>query len=254
MPERTIFRGVRLVDPAAGRDEHADVVVVDGVIESVDPAGKGSGTGEIVEGDGLVLAPGFVDLHCHLREPGWEDRETVETGSRAAAAGGFTAVAAMANTDPVADNAAVIQEVLTLAEKAGLCDVSPVGAITIGLAGEVLTEMGEMASLGVRMFSDDGHCVPRSRVLRMALEYARAFDVIIAEHCEDTSLSEGTHVHEGPTSEARRLGDTPPRPRRSSSRATSLWRASPEAACTCATSRPRGPLSWFAGPRARACG
>ncbi len=200
MPERTIFRGVRLVDPAAGRDEVADVVVADEAIEAVEPAGSGSGAGTVLDGDGLVLAPGFVDLHCHLREPGWEDRETVETGSRAAAAGGFTALAAMANTDPVADNAAVIQEVQTLAEKAGLCDVFPVGAITKGLAGEELTEIGEMAAMGVRMFSDDGHCVSRSRVLRMALEYARAFDVIMAEHCEDTSLSEGTHVHEGPTS------------------------------------------------------
>ncbi len=209
MPERTIFRGVRMVDPVAGRDDLADVVVAGEHIESVEAAGKGDGPGTTLDGDGLILAPGFVDLHCHLREPGWEDRETVETGSRSAAVGGFTAVAAMANTDPVADNAAVIQEVLTLGEKAGLCDVFPVGAITMGLVGEVLTEIGEMADLGVRIFSDDGRCVPRSRVLRMALEYARAFDVVIAEHCEDTSLSEGTHVHEGPTSELLGLAGHP---------------------------------------------
>src|SRR5205085_5614220 len=118
-------------------------------------------------GDGLVLAPGFVDLHAHLRQPGREDKETVETGARAAAMGGYTAIAAMANTDPVADNVAVIQEVRALAERAGLCEVHPVGAITVGLAGEAMSEIGEMAEAGVRLFSDDGHGVQSSRVLRM---------------------------------------------------------------------------------------
>ncbi len=147
--------------------------------------------------DGLVLAPGLVDLHAHLRQPGREDKETVETGSRAAAVGGYTAVAAMANTDPVADNAAVIEEVRSLAARAGLCDVFPVGAITKGLGGEEMAEIGEMVQAGVRVFSDDGRCVPSARVLRNALRYARAFDVVIAEHCEDPSLSEGAQMHEG---------------------------------------------------------
>ena len=157
--------------------------------------------------DGLVLAPGLVDLHAHLRQPGREDKETVESGCRAAAVGGFTAVSPMANTDPVADNAAVIHEVLELARAAGTCDVFPVGAITRGLGGEEMAELGEMVDAGVRMFSDDGRCVPNARVLRNALTYVRAFEgVVIAEHCEDASLAEGGQMHEGLTSSSLGLG------------------------------------------------
>jgi dihydroorotase len=151
----------------------------------------------VLECGGLVLAPGLVDMHAHLREPGREDKETVETGCRAAAVGGFTAVAPMANTDPVADNAAVIQEVRALADEAGLCDVFPAGAITKDLGGEEMAALGEMAEIGVRVFSDDGRCVPTSRALRNALQYAKAFDVVIAEHCEDATLAEGAQMHEG---------------------------------------------------------
>ena len=193
---KVLFEGARVVDPASGRDEVGDVLVEDGLITGVGEATPAPGTLGL-ECDGLVLAPGLVDLHTHLREPGREDAETVETGSRAAALGGFTAVAAMANTDPVADNLAVIQEVLLLADKAGLCDVFPVGSITRGLEGETLSEMGEMAAAGVRMLSDDGKGIQRARLMRMALEYAKAFDVIIAEHCEDHSLAEGGQMHEG---------------------------------------------------------
>lgn len=210
MPSRTLFRGARLVDPVSGRDEQADVLAADDAIDAVEPAGGASANGAtVIECDGLVLAPGFVDLHTHLREPGYEDRETVETGTRAAAAGGYTAVAPMANTDPVADNAAVIQEVLALSDKFGLCEVFPVGAITRGLDGEALADIGEMAGLGVRMFSDDGKCVPNARTLRMALEYAKAFDVVIAEHCEDASLSEEWQMHEGTTSSLLGLAGAP---------------------------------------------
>ncbi|HEX9122460.1 MAG TPA: dihydroorotase [Actinomycetota bacterium] len=197
MRDRTLFRGARVVDPASGRDGVADVLVEDGRIAAVgEDAGAGTAA-DVLECHGLVAAPGLVDVHTHLREPGREDKETVETGSRAAAAGGFTAVTAMANTDPVADNAAVIEEVRSLAAKAGLCDVFPVGAITKGLAGEEMAALGEMAEIGVRLFSDDGHCVPTSRVLRNALQYAKAFDIVIAEHCEDVALSDGTQMHEG---------------------------------------------------------
>ena len=194
MPERTLFRGARVIDPAAGRDEVSDVLVADGVLAPAERASNAT----VVDCDGLVLAPGLVDLHTHVREPGREDKETVETGSRAAALGGFTAISPMANTDPVADHASVIHEVRELGARAGLVDVLPVGAITRGLEGETLAEIGEMVEAGVRMFSDDGRCVPTARVLRNALTYARAFDgVVIAEHCEDASLADGGHMHEG---------------------------------------------------------
>lgn len=192
---RIVVKGARVVDPAGGRDEVADLLIEDGRIAA--PEGCTSGA-TVVDANGLVVTPGLVDLHSHLREPGREDKETIETGCRAAAVGGYTAVSAMANTDPVADNAAVVYEVRDLAERAGMCDVFPVGAITRGLAGEEMAELGEMVQAGVRMFSDDGRCVPSTRVLRNALTYARAFDgAVIAEHCEDASLAEGGQMHEG---------------------------------------------------------
>jgi dihydroorotase len=188
------------VDPAAGRDEPADVLVAGGRIAAVGREAADA-RATVLDCDGLVVAPGLVDLHVHLREPGREDKETVETGCRAAALGGYTAVAAMANTDPVADNAAVVREVVALAERAGSCDVFPVGAITRGLEGAEMAELGEMVDAGVRMFSDDGRCVPTARMLRNAMEYVKAFDdVVVAEHCEDASLAEGAQMHEGLTS------------------------------------------------------
>jgi dihydroorotase len=204
---RILIRGARVVDPATGRDEVGDVLVEDGRIASPDGATAGAA---VLEAEGLVLAPGLVDLHTHLREPGREDRETVDTGCRAAALGGFTAVSPMANTEPVADNAAVIHEVRDLGARAGLCDVFPVGAITRGLLGESMAEIGEMVRAGVRVFSDDGQTVPDARVLRNALTYARAFDgVVIAEHCEDPSLTEGGQMHEGAHSYALGLAGRP---------------------------------------------
>ncbi len=205
MPEAVLFTGARVIDPATGRDEIADVLVDDGVISSA-----GSGNATVLDCDGLVLAPGLVDLHTHLRQPGREDAETVETGCRAAALGGFTAVSPMANTDPVADHAAVIHEVLELARAAGICDVFPVGAITRGLEGEAMAELGELFEAGVRLFSDDGHCVPNARVLRNALAYLRAFEgAVIAEHCEDASLAEGGQMHEGFVSSSLGLAGQP---------------------------------------------
>lgn len=192
---RLLFRGARVVDPAAGRDETADVLVEDSLVAevgSVDAAGA-----EVVDCDGLVLVPGLVDLHTHLREPGREDAETIETGSRAAALGGYTAVCAMPNTDPVTDQLAVVLEVQARGEKAGLCDVLPAAAITRGLEGESLVEMSELAAAGVRLFTDDHRSIQSARVMRMALEYAKAFDVVVCQHAQDDTLAEEAQMHEG---------------------------------------------------------
>ena len=196
MPERMIFRGARVIDPATGTDGVLDVWIEDGRIAGVGDAP--TETGDVFDCDGWILAPGLVDMHTHLREPGFEHKETIESGTRAAALGGYTAVAPMANTEPVADHAGVIHEVRDLASAVGLCDVFPVGAITKALEGESLAEIGEMVQAGVRMFSDDGRCVPTARLLRNALVYGKAFDdVVFAEHCEDASLAEGGQMHEG---------------------------------------------------------
>lgn len=193
---RTLLRGGRVVDPAGGLDGAADVLVEDSLIEEVGPRLAAPGA-EVVDCDGLVVAPGLVDLHTHLREPGREDAETVETGTRAAALGGFTAVCAMPNTEPVADHLAVVLEVMARAEKAGLCRVLPAAAITVGLEGEALVEMGELAEAGVRVFTDDGRSVRSARVLRLALEYARPLEAVILEHAEDEDLAAGAQMHEG---------------------------------------------------------
>jgi dihydroorotase len=207
MSERVVFVGARVVDPVAGVDGVQDVAVVDGEIVSPDAADGA----DRIDAAGLVIAPGLVDLHTHLREPGDEHKETVATGTRAAAAGGFTAVAAMANTKPATDHAAIVHEIRDRAEATGCCDVFPVGAITQGLAGEVLAEMGELVDAGVRLFSDDGTCVPSARVLRNALVYARAFpvEVVVADHAEDASLVEGGAMHEGAVSSLLGLAGRP---------------------------------------------
>ena len=206
MSERVVFERVRVLDPAAGLDEVRDVAIADGVVAAEAPSDA-----ERIDADGLILAPGLVDLHTHLREPGDEHKETVATGTRAAAAGGYTAVAAMANTDPPADNAAIVQAVRDLAAAAGSCDVFPVGAIIHGLEGETLAEMGEMVEAGVRIFSDDGRSVPTARLLRNALTYAKAFpvEVVLAEHAEDASLVEGGQMHEGARSASLGLAGRP---------------------------------------------
>jgi dihydroorotase len=206
MSESLLLRGGRVLDPAAGLDEVRDVAVVDGRVAAEAPTGA-----EVVDCAGLLVAPGLVDLHTHLREPGFEHKETIVTGTRAAAVGGYTAVSAMANTDPAIDHAGVVAEIREKAAAAGLADVFPVGAITKGLAGESLAELGEMVEAGVRVFSDDGTCVPTPRMLRNALTYARAFpeEIVIADHCEDASLVEGGQMHEGVHSSALGLAGRP---------------------------------------------
>ncbi|HEX8100782.1 MAG TPA: dihydroorotase [Actinomycetota bacterium] len=208
MPTRVLFRGVRLVDPSARQDRVTSVLVEDEQIAGVG-SDVSAGRAEVIDADGLVMAPGLVDLHTHLRQPGFEHKETVESGSRAAAAGGYTALCAMPNTDPVADNAAVISEVVNLADKAGLCDVFPAGAITKGLAGEELTDMAEMAEAGVRLVTDDHNCVQSSRVMRLALEYTRPLNLVIAQHSQDGGLSEGWQMHEGLSSSLLGLAGAP---------------------------------------------
>ncbi|MGH8907686.1 MAG: dihydroorotase [Egibacteraceae bacterium] len=197
--------GCRVIDPASGFDGYANVVVQG---ERVAEVGRGS-SGPRIDADGLVVAPGFVDLHCHLREPGREDAETIASGTAAAAAGGFTAVCAMANTDPVCDHAGVVEQVRRLAAAAGHADVYPVGAITRGLAGHELAELGAMAAIGVRCFSDDGKPVRSARVMRRALMYARTWDAIICNHAEEASLTEHAQMNEGALSSALGLAGWP---------------------------------------------
>jgi dihydroorotase len=161
---------------------------------------------EVIDASGLVALPGFVDLHTHLREPGREDAETIETGSAAAALGGYTAVFAMANTDPVADNAVIVEHVWRRGREVGLVDVHPVGAVTVGLAGTQLAELGTMArsAARVRIFSDDGLCVADPLIMRRALEYSTALDAVIAQHAEEPRLTAGAQAHDGEL--AARLG------------------------------------------------
>ncbi|HEY3632442.1 MAG TPA: dihydroorotase [Jatrophihabitantaceae bacterium] len=178
-------------------EDAVDVLIDDGVITSI---GAGlSGSDEVVDGAGAVLLPGLVDLHTHLREPGREDAETVETGSAAAALGGYTAVFAMPNTDPAADTAGVVEQVWRLGRDAGLVDVAPIGAVTVGRAGTQLAELGAMADSAarVRVFSDDGSCVADPALMRRALEYVRAFDGVIAQHAEEPRLTAGAQLNEG---------------------------------------------------------
>jgi dihydroorotase len=172
--------------------------VVDGVIAQIGTV-DAPRDATTIDADGLVALPGLVDLHTHLREPGREDAETVLTGTRAAAAGGFTAVHAMANTDPVADTAGVVEQVWRLGQEAGYCDVAPVGAVTVGIAGKQLAELGAMADSAahVRVFSDDGHCVADAALMRRALEYVKAFDGVIAQHAQEPSLTVGAQMNEG---------------------------------------------------------
>ncbi|WP_418906684.1 dihydroorotase [Glutamicibacter endophyticus] len=182
-------------------EQRADVLIRDGVIAQIGTE-LSAEDATVIEAAGQILLPGLVDTHTHLREPGREDAETVLTGSQAAAKGGYTAVHAMANSTPVADTAGVVEQVYELGRKAGWVDVRPVGAVTVGLAGEQLSEIGAMADsrAAVRMFSDDGICVSDPLLMRRALEYVKAFDGVIAQHAQEPRLTEGAQMNEGETS------------------------------------------------------
>lgn len=187
----TVIKGGRVLDQDGERV--ADVVVEDGRIAAIGTDLPGD---VVVDAGGCVVAPGLVDLHTHLREPGKEEAETVATGSRAAALGGFTCIVAMPNTEPAIDCASVVKDVLLLGRDA-TCDVRSSAAITVGRRGERLTEMAELADLGVRLFTDDGNGVQDDRLMRRAMEYATGLDVVLAQHCENEALSSGGHMHEG---------------------------------------------------------
>jgi len=195
VPERTLLiRGGRVVD--ATGDRAGDVLVVDGHVRAVgERLDRPAGT-VVLDADGCIVAPGLVDLHAHLRQPGAEQAETVETGARAAALGGYTAIVAMPNTEPAIDCASAVREVLELATGVA-CEVKVAGAITKGRLGRELAPIGEMADLGVRLFTDDGAGVQDARLMRRALEYASALGVTLAQHCEDAALAGGGHMHEG---------------------------------------------------------
>lgn len=197
--------GCRIVDPVADRVFTGNVVVEDGHIREV----GNTSAGLRIECDGLICAPGLVDLSTHLRQPGREDAETIASGTAAAARGGFTAVNAMPTTDPPADHAGIVEQILRLAREAGHCDVLPVGAITKNRAGEELSEMGAMQAVGVRAFSDADRPVVSAQVMRRALIYAKTWDAIVVDHPEDTSLTAGAQMHEGALSSTLGLKGAP---------------------------------------------
>jgi len=192
-----LIRGGRVIDPSRRTDGIADVYVSEGRIASVGRNITGEDDAQVIEAAGKVVAPGLIDLHVHLREPGFEDLETVATGAMAAAAGGFTAVCAMPNTDPPLDNQGAIGFVVSQAQRAGKARVYPIGTISVGQKGEKLSEFGELMSAGAVAVSDDGKPVMNSHLMRTALEYARTFGIPVADHCEEITLAHAGAMHEG---------------------------------------------------------
>jgi dihydroorotase len=197
MPRPILVCGGRIIDPASGVDRTADLLLQDGKVEAIDQnLGRPDGV-VVIEAAGKVVAPGLIDLHVHLREPGQEDLETVATGAMAAAAGGFSAVCAMPNTDPVTDNQAAVGFIVSQAQRAEKARVYPIGAISLGQEGQQLAEFGELVGAGAVAVSDDGKPVISSHLMRTALEYARTFGIPVADHCEDPTLAAGGVMHEG---------------------------------------------------------
>src|ERR1039457_2204532 len=190
-----VIKKGRVIDPASQTDRVADVLIVDGRIAGVAP--NLSANAEVFDATGMIVAPGFIDMHVHLREPGFEHAETIESGSRAAAAGGFTSICCMPNTKPVNDSAMVTSYIVEQARSKALVNVFPIGAITKGSAGEELAAIGAMKAAGAVAISDDGLPVMNARVMRRAMEFARSYDLPIIQHCEDLNLSAGGDMHEG---------------------------------------------------------
>ena len=191
-----LIRNGRVIDPASATDKTADVLIQDGAIAAISANLEAPGA-ETFDATGLVVAPGFIDMHVHLREPGIEHTETIETGARAAAAGGFTSICCMPNTRPVNDNATVTSYIIERARRSAVTNVFPIGAITKDSAGEELAAIGSMKAAGVVAISDDGRPVMNARVMRRAMEFARSFDLPVIDHCEDLNLSGAGVMHEG---------------------------------------------------------
>jgi dihydroorotase len=195
-PGGSVFiRGGRIIDPASGRDEVGDLLVIDGRISESDAAPDSSVP--VIDAQGLIVAPGLIDMHVHLREPGGAQKETIASGSRAAAAGGFTSIVAMPNTNPPADGPNTIALMRQRAQETACVNVYTTGCITVGMKGEQLAPIGSLAKAGVVAITDDGHCVQNNEVMRRALDYARMFDLLTLDHCQDYNLSAGGVMHEG---------------------------------------------------------
>src|SRR5215472_11229080 len=191
-----VIKNGRVIDPANHTDRIADVLIVDGRIAGVAP-NLSSPKAEFFDATGMIVAPGFIDMHVHLREPGFEHAENIESGSRAAAAGGFTSICPMPNTSPVNDNATVTSYIVDRAKRHAVVNVLPIGAITKGSAGEELAAIGSMRQAGIVAISDDGRPVMNARLMRRAMETARSFGIPVIDHCEDLHLSAGGDMHEG---------------------------------------------------------
>jgi dihydroorotase len=191
-----VIKNGRVIDPASHTDRVADVLIVDGRIAGVAP-NLSSPKAAVFDATGMIVAPGFIDMHVHLREPGFEHAETIESGSRAAAAGGFTSVCCMPNTKPVNDSAMVTRYIVEQARRGAVGNVFPIGAITKGSAGEELSAIGGMKAAGAVAISDDGMPVMNARVMRRAMEFAKSYDIPVIQHCEDLNLSAGGDMHEG---------------------------------------------------------
>lgn len=196
---RLLIKNGRVIDPASNVDETLDILIDRGKIVEIKPKIEGDGS-KIIDASRLVVAPGFIDMHVHLRQPGQEDKETIKTGSLAAAKGGFTSIACMPNTAPVNDSRGVTEFIISEAKRNAVVNILPIAAVTRGLCGEEITDMADLCDAGAIAFSDDGHPIENSLVMRSALEYSRLLDALIIDHCEDRNLSAGGIMHEGITS------------------------------------------------------
>ncbi len=197
---RLLLKGGTVVDPSQQLEDTLDLLIDEGRVVGLGTDSKAESRARVVEVDGCIVAPGFIDMHVHLREPGREDKETIASGARAAAAGGFTSIMCMPNTDPVNDNETVTRYIRERAREAALVNVFPCGAITKGSLGEELAEIGEMVRAGAVAVSDDGNPVANNQIMRRALEYSKIFDIPVVDHCEDPELAAGGCMNEGPAS------------------------------------------------------